>query len=78
MGHSDFFSRSRFSCSMRRATSSCSCCLRSAFTGVNPLQFGEAYNYRFDVSEMKDPIIEVVTQSGWKFVPVLTKGKIKK
>ncbi|MCA1735478.1 MAG: hypothetical protein LC739_05000 [Actinobacteria bacterium] len=49
-----------------------------AFTGVNPLQFGEAYNYRFDVSEMKDPIIEVVTQSGWKFVPVLTKGKIKK
>jgi hypothetical protein len=50
----------------------------SAFTGVNPLQFGEAYNYRFDVSEMKDPIIEVVTQSGWTFVPVLGKGKVKK
>lgn len=49
-----------------------------AFTGVNPLRFGEAYNYRFDVSEMKNPIIEVVTQSGWTFVPVISKGKIKK
>lgn len=49
-----------------------------AFTGVNPLRFGEAYNYRFDLSEMKDPIIEVVTQSGWTFVPVISKGKIKK
>lgn len=49
-----------------------------AFTGVNPLQFGEAYNYRFDVSEMKDPIIEVVTQGGWSFVPVVGKGKIKR
>ncbi|MCA1736854.1 MAG: hypothetical protein LC739_12335 [Actinobacteria bacterium] len=48
-----------------------------AFTGVNPLQFGEAYNYRFDVSEMKDPIIDVVTHGGWTFVPVLTKGKLK-
>ena len=49
-----------------------------AFTGVNPLRFDEAYNYRFDVSEMKDPIIEVVTQSGWTFVPVLSKGKISR
>ncbi len=48
-----------------------------AFTGVDPLRFGEAYNYRFDVSEMKDPIIDVVTRSGWKFVPVITKGKLK-
>ena len=49
-----------------------------AFTGVNPLRLGEAYDYRFDVSEMKDPIIEVVTQGGWTFVPVMSKAKIKK
>lgn len=48
-----------------------------AFTGVNPLQFGEAYNYRFDVAEMKDPIIEVVTHGGWSFVPVISKGKLQ-
>ncbi len=47
-----------------------------AFAGVNPLSFGEVYNYRFDVSEMKDPIISVVTNNGWSFVPVLSKGKL--
>lgn len=47
-----------------------------AFTGVNPLSFGEVYNYRFDVSEMKDPIISVVTNNGWSFVPVLSRGKL--
>jgi hypothetical protein len=49
-----------------------------AFTGINPLQFGEAYNYRFDVSEMKDPIIDVVTGSGWSFVPVTSMGKVRR
>ena len=49
-----------------------------AFTGINPLKFGEAYNYRFDVSEMKDPIIETITNAGWTYVPVATKGKVKK
>lgn len=48
-----------------------------AFTGVNPLNFGEVYNYRFDVSEMKDPIIETITGSGWSYVPVATMGKVK-
>ncbi len=47
-----------------------------AFTGVNPLSFGEVYNYRFDVSEMKDPIISIVISNGWSFVPVLSKGKL--
>src|SRR4029079_19490765 len=32
-----------------------------AVTGVNPLDFGQVYTYRFDVSEMKDPIIETIT-----------------
>jgi hypothetical protein len=49
-----------------------------AFTGVNPLDFGQAYKYRFDVSEMKDPIIDTILNSGWTYVPVATKGKVRK
>jgi hypothetical protein len=48
-----------------------------AFTGVNPLDFGQAYSYRFDVSEMKDPLVETITGSGWSYVPVMTKGKLR-
>ena len=47
-----------------------------AFKGVNPLDFGEVYKYRFDVSEMKEPLTEVITGAGWSFVPVATKGKL--
>jgi hypothetical protein len=49
-----------------------------AFTGVNPLRFGQAYSYRFDVSEMKDPLVVVITASGWAWVPVGRKGKVRK
>jgi hypothetical protein len=49
-----------------------------AFTGVNPLRFGEAYNYRFDVSEMKNPLIETVLDAGWTWVPVASKGKVRR
>jgi outer membrane protein TolC len=49
-----------------------------AFKGVNPLDFGQVYNYRFNVSEMKDPIIKTVTDSGWSYVPVTSKGKVKR
>ena len=48
-----------------------------AFTGVDPLDWGQVYNYRFDVSEMKDPVIDVVTGAGWSFVPVLTRGGLR-
>jgi len=48
-----------------------------AFTGVNPLDWGQVYNYRFDVSEMKDPIIAVVTGAGWSFSPVTTKRGLR-
>ncbi|MDQ4144565.1 MAG: hypothetical protein M3198_12645 [Actinomycetota bacterium] len=47
-----------------------------AFKGVNPLDYGQVYNYRFDVSEMKDPLAEVVTRSGWTFRPVMSKNKL--
>ncbi len=47
-----------------------------AFKGVNPLDYGQVYNFKFDVSEMKNPIAEVVTGAGWTFRPVLTKKKL--
>jgi hypothetical protein len=49
-----------------------------AFKGVNPLDFGQVYNYRFNVSEMKDPIVKIITDNGWAYVPVTSKGKVKK
>lgn len=47
-----------------------------AWKGVDPLDFGKVYEYRFDASEMKDPLSTVVTQAGWTWVPVTTKGKL--
>ena len=47
-----------------------------AWKGANPLSYGEVYEYSFDVSEMKDPVIEIVTGSGWTFRPVTTKRKL--
>lgn len=47
-----------------------------AWKGVNPLNYGQVYDYRFNVSEMKDPIADVVTRAGWTFRPVLRKGKL--
>lgn len=44
-----------------------------AFKGINPLDYGQVYNYRFDVSEMKDPIAGIVTDGGWTFRPVMSK-----
>jgi hypothetical protein len=44
-----------------------------AWRGVNPLDYGQVYDYRFDVSEMKDPIAEIVTSGGWTYRPVTTK-----
>ncbi len=31
-----------------------------------------AYTYRFSLTEMKNPLIEVIVQSGWTFAPVIT------
>ncbi len=36
------------------------------------LVFGAAAAYRFNLAEMKGPIVEVVTQSGWTWRPVLS------
>jgi hypothetical protein len=48
-----------------------------AFAGADPLRFGQVYQYRFDVSEMKDPVAAVATASGWSFVPVTTKRGLR-
>ena len=47
-----------------------------AFKGVSPLDYGQVYDYRFDVAEMKDPIAAVVTAGGWTYRPVVTKNKL--
>ena len=47
-----------------------------AFKGPDPLSFGKVYQYRFDVSEMKRPIVEIITNSGWDFVPVISKKNL--
>jgi len=40
------------------------------------LKFDHAYKYRFVTSEIKNPIIDIITDSGWDYVPVLTFLKI--
>lgn len=47
-----------------------------AWKGANPLDYGQVYEYKFDVSEMKDPIAEVVTKNGWTYRPVMSRGKL--
>ena len=47
-----------------------------AFKGVNPLDYGKVYEYRFDVGEMKDPIARVITDAGWTYRPVMSKRKL--
>jgi hypothetical protein len=32
----------------------------------------KAYDYRFLLSEMKAPLVEVIAGSGWRFTPVVT------
>ena len=47
-----------------------------AWKSVNPLDYDQVYEYSFDVSDMKDPISEVVTKNGWTYRPVMSRGKL--
>jgi hypothetical protein len=47
-----------------------------AWKSVNPLDYGQVYEYKFDVSEMKDPIAAIVTKNGWSYRPVMSRGKL--
>lgn len=40
------------------------------------IRFGKVYEYKFDQEELKRPIVEVVTGSGWEYRPVLFISKI--
>lgn len=37
---------------------------------LNPPQAGKVYDYKFDVDEIRQPIMAVVQESGWEWVPV--------
>ena len=39
------------------------------------LVYDQTYNYRFSAEELKGPIVDLVTGSGWDLVPVVTLGK---
>ncbi len=35
-----------------------------------PAEAGEVYEYKFDINEIRQPIVSVVRESGWEWVPV--------
>ncbi len=49
-----------------------------AFKDKSPGSFGKVYEYSFDANDVKRPLIEAVTGCGWSYVPVTSKGKVKK
>lgn len=49
-----------------------------AFKEPKPSSFGKIYEYSFDVNDVKNPLIEIVTSSGWSYVPVTSMRKVKK
>jgi hypothetical protein len=40
---------------------------------VNPLEAGEVYQYKFDIDEIRTPLIQAVRAGGWEWVPVTAK-----
>jgi hypothetical protein len=42
-----------------------------------PPEAGEIYDYSFDVSEIKEPVIDIVTGAGWRFAPALFTWLVK-
>lgn len=44
-----------------------------AFKRLKPPEPSKVYEYRFDVNEIRGPIIAVVEESGWEWVPVTAK-----
>ena len=49
-----------------------------AFKEPKPSSFGKVYEYSFDVNDVKDPLMDTITSSGWSYVPVTTMRKVKK
>jgi hypothetical protein len=47
-----------------------------AMRQLAPLEPGKVYDYRFDVNEIRGPIILTVEESGWEWVPVTAKRHV--
>jgi hypothetical protein len=45
---------------------------------LKTLEAGKVYDYKFDVDEIRGPIIAVVEESGWEWVPVTAKRHVKR
>jgi hypothetical protein len=45
-------------------------------TDISQYQAGKVYEYKFDVDEIRKPIIDVVRQLGWEWVPVTAKRHV--
>lgn len=43
---------------------------------LNPVEAGKVYDYKFDVNEIRNPIIDVVKESGWEWVPVTARRHV--
>jgi len=44
---------------------------------LDPLEVGAIYDYRFDVADIKDPVLKTVIEAGWRFAPQLWSWKVK-
>ena len=45
---------------------------------LSPPEPGKAYDYKFDVNEIRGPIILAVEENGWEWVPVTAKRHVTK
>jgi len=43
---------------------------------LRPLEAGKIYDYKFDVNEIRGPIILTVEENGWEWVPVTAKRHV--
>jgi hypothetical protein len=47
-----------------------------AIKDLKTLKVGKVYEYKFDINEIRDPIIKTVEQCGWEWVPVLARRHV--
>jgi len=45
---------------------------------LKTLKVKKVYEYKFDIDEIRDPMITTVKESGWEWVPVLAKRHVRK
>ena len=43
---------------------------------LRPIEVGKVYDYKFDVNEIRGPIILTVEENGWEWVPVTAKRHV--